>query len=157
EMPMPRVRKFLPASLVVAGVVLMTTSPALMLLTVQLPLPWARLSDVGQDYGTVSAIVSGLALLGVAVSLVMQQWQNRMTEEQTVRERHFDLIQLTLEDLKFLYSWGFAPDVDYDPALIGFSNLILTHWSMLWRIGHVDERTLRSNAAVFFAGQVGRD
>jgi hypothetical protein len=40
-----------------------------------------RLSDVGQAYGAVSAVVSGLALLGVAVSLVIQQRQNRMTEE----------------------------------------------------------------------------
>jgi hypothetical protein len=154
---MLRLRKFLPALLVLAGLLLVTASPGLMLLAVQLPLPWGQLSDVGQAYGAVSAVMSGLALLSVAGSLVIQQRQNRMTEEQTVRQRHFDLVRLTLDDLKFLYSWGFAPDVEYDPALVGFSNLILTHWLMLWRIGHVDERMLRSNARVFFAGEVGRD
>jgi hypothetical protein len=41
---MPRQRNFVPASLVVAGVVLMTASPALMLLAVRLPLPWGGLA-----------------------------------------------------------------------------------------------------------------
>jgi hypothetical protein len=142
---------------IVAGVLLIMASPALMLLAIKLPLPWGQLSDVGQAYGAASAVMSGLALLGVAVSLVIQQRQNRMTEEQTVRQRHFDLVRLTLNDLKFLYSWGFEPEVDYDPALVGFGTLILTHWLMLWRIGHIDESTLRTNARAFFRGQVGRD
>lgn len=154
---MRRLRGLVPVSVGVACLALITASPALLLLAVQLPLPWGQLGDAGQAYGAASAVLSGLALLGVAVSLVIQQRQHRMTEEQTVRQRHFDLVRLTLDDMKFLNSWGFAPKVDYDPALVGFSNLILTHWLMLWRVGHVDEDTLRSNARVFFAGQVGRD
>ncbi|WP_203726454.1 DUF6082 family protein [Paractinoplanes durhamensis] len=136
---------------------LITASPVLMLLAVQLPLPWNQLGDAGQAYGATSAVLSGLALLGVAVSLVIQQRQHRMTEEQTVRQRHFDLVRLTLDNMKFLNSWGFVPQVDYDPALIGFSNLVLTYWLMLFRIGHMDEEMLRTNARGFFAGQVGRD
>jgi hypothetical protein len=154
---MRRLRGAVPAVLVVVCLLLITVSPALLLLAVQIRLPWSRLGDAGQAYGAASAVLSGLALLGVAVSLVIQQRQNRMTEEQTVRQRHFELIRLTLNDLKYLNSWGFASNVDYDPALIGFSNLILTYWLMLWRIGHVDEDVLRSSARTFFAGQVGRD
>jgi uncharacterized membrane protein len=33
---------------------------------------WSRLSDIGQTYGAVSAIVAAVALLGVTVSLVIQ-------------------------------------------------------------------------------------
>src|SRR4051812_15048037 len=112
-----RGRRFLLPGLLVLVVAAVILSPGLMVLAVGYPLPWARLGDVGQAYGAVSALVSALALLGVAVSLVIQQRQNRMVEEQAVRQRHSELVRLTLEDERFLYSWGEMPVVDYDPAL----------------------------------------
>lgn len=136
---------------------LVIVSPVLMLLAAQYPLPWSRLGDVGQAYGAISAVVSALALLVVSVSLVTQQRQNRTMEEHAVRQRHFDLVRLTMENPKYIHSWGIEPAVDYDPALLGFGNLIVSHWLMLWRIRNIDEPALRRNARTFFAGQVGRD
>jgi hypothetical protein len=142
---------------IVATVVLACGLPSLMVLILLLPLPWERLSDVGQAYGSASAVFSGLALLGVGISLLIQQRQNRTVEVTAVRQRHFELVRLTMEDLKYLYSWGERPPVRYDPALLGFGNLIVTHWWMLWRIGHLGEPELRGHAQRFFAGEVGRD
>jgi hypothetical protein len=145
--------------LLAAFTALVILAPALVLALMAMhdPLPWQRLSDVGQAFGAVSAVVSAIALLGVVTSLVIQQRQNRMTEEQTVRQRHFELVRITMEDPKFLYVWGDLPEVGYDPALLGFGNLVVSHWLMLWRIGNIDEETLRRNAAAYFAGSVGRD
>jgi hypothetical protein len=150
-------RRLVQAASLLTIVLLVLLSPVLMLLILNYPLPWDQLGAVGQAYGAISAVTSGVALLGVAVSLVIQQRHNRVAEEHTVRQRHFDLVRLTLEDLKFLYSWGTRADLAYDPALLGFSNLIVAHWLMLWQIGHIDEATLRANVRTFFNGQVGRD
>src|SRR6266536_2893354 len=75
---------------------LIVASPLLMAWVARIRLPWRDLGDIGQAYGAVSAVVSGLAICGVAASLIMQQRQNRTTELHTVRQRHFDLVRLTL-------------------------------------------------------------
>jgi hypothetical protein len=157
EAQMTRGRRLALVGSLLLLVAMVIFSPALMVLAAGYPLPWQQLGDVGQAYGAVSAIVSALALLGIAVSLVIQQRQNRMMEEQAVRQRHSELVRLTIEDQRFLYSWGAVPTSDSDPALLGFSNLIVSHWLMLWRIRNIDEATLRRNAQAFFAGSVGRD
>ncbi len=46
---------------------------------------WNRLSDIGAAYGFTSAIVSALALAGVAVSLVVQNRQARAEQVQGIR------------------------------------------------------------------------
>jgi hypothetical protein len=140
-----------------ATLAILTPALILSLAAVRDPLPWQRLSEAGEAFGAVSAGVSAVALLGVVTSLMIQQQQNRMMEEQTVRQRHFDLVRLTMENPKFLYAWGVRPDADDDPELLGFGNLIVSHWLMLWRIRNIDEETLRRNAAGYFAGSVGRD
>ncbi|WP_433077939.1 DUF6082 family protein [Dactylosporangium sp. CA-052675] len=154
---MVRGRRLALAGLLLLVVAFVVLSPALMVAAAGYPLPWQRLGDVGQAYGAVSAIISALALLGVAVSLVIQQRQHRMTEEQFVRQRHAELVRLTLDNDKYLFSWGEVPPPGYDTALLGFSNLIVSYWLMLWRIGNIDETTLRRNARRLFNGQVGRD
>lgn len=137
---------------------LVIVAPALVLVSVALrdPVPWQRLGDVGEAFGAVSAVVSAIALLGVVTSLVIQQQQNRVMEEQTVRQRHFELVRLTIEKPEFLYAWGEMPDPDIDPALLGFGNLVVSHWLMLWRIRRIGDESLRRHAADYFAGSVGR-
>jgi hypothetical protein len=143
--------------LLAALAALAVLAPVLTLATIPERISWQRLSDVGQAFGAMSAVVSAIALVGIVTSLVIQQKQNRVMEEQTVRQRHFELVRLTMDDPKFLDVWGARPDVDYDPALLGFATLVVSHWLMLWRIGNIDEVALRRNAAAYFAGSIGRD
>jgi hypothetical protein len=142
---------------VLAVLVVLTPVVVLVLIALKGRLSWQRLGEVGEAFGAVSAVVSAMALLGVVTSLVIQQRQNRVTEEQTVRQRHFELVRLTMEEPKFLYAWGYQPERDHDPALLGFGNLIVSHWYMLWRIRNIDEEALRRNVAVYFGGSVGRN
>lgn len=139
-----------------AAVVIVAPALVLVLVATRDSVPWQRLGDVGEAFGAVSAVVSAIALLGVVTSLVIQQRQNRVMEEQTVRQRHFELVRLTIEHPEFRYAWGERPDADNDASLLVFGNLIVAHWLMLWRIRNIDEKTLRRSAAGYFAGSVGR-
>src|SRR5438045_9631717 len=47
---------------------------------------WNLLGNIGQTYGAASAILSAVALLGIAVSLVLQRRQARAERIRIVRE-----------------------------------------------------------------------
>jgi hypothetical protein len=61
-------------------------------------LDWNRLSDIGQAFGGVSAVLSALAFCAIAASLLLQWRQLRMTTVIAARERHFDLVRLAVDD-----------------------------------------------------------
>ncbi|GAA4259995.1 hypothetical protein GCM10022255_086940 [Dactylosporangium darangshiense] len=136
-------------------------SPLLLAWVSSWPLSWPELSDVGQAYGTVSAVLSALGFCGIAISIYMQREQYRVAEQQAVRQRHFDLLTFTIHNPEYLDVWG-APapggqPAQYDRGLHTFSNLVVSHWYMLWRIGNFSEADLRNDAANFFRGAIGRE
>src|SRR5690242_93952 len=68
---------------------------------------WTRLSEIGQTYGAASAVVSALALGGVALSLFLQTRQSRAEQVQAIRGIHTELVRMELEDLPlYLPCWG---------------------------------------------------
>ncbi|MFD0519407.1 DUF6082 family protein [Paractinoplanes durhamensis] len=117
---------------------------------------WQRLGNVGQTYGAASAMLSVLALLGVAISLILQARESRAAREQARRALHFELLRMAMDDPFYLAVWGpFAPaDTDrYREHM--YANLIVSHWQMDWDVGTLDEEHLREVAAVFFQGPIG--
>jgi hypothetical protein len=122
-----------------------------------LPLDWKGLSDIGQAYGALSAVLSAFALCGIAASLVMQRQQYRLSEAQTFRERHYDLIKLTFEDPELKPCWGESSSGSgLTEKEAAYCNLIIDHWYMMWRIGHLSQAELHRVAASFFKGEAGR-
>lgn len=117
---------------------------------------WQRLSNIGQTYGAASALLSVLALLGVAVSLVMQARESRAAREQARRALHFELLRMAMDDPFYLAVWGpFAPsDKDLYREHM-YANLIVSHWQTDWDVGTLDEEHLREISAVFFQGPAG--
>ncbi|MBY8864045.1 DUF6082 family protein [Nocardia sp. CA2R105] len=73
-------------------------SPLLLLLVPVHALDWQRLQTASQAYGATSAIVSALALCGVAASLLVQAQQSRANRLEMVRRYQLDLTQMALED-----------------------------------------------------------
>jgi hypothetical protein len=71
---------------------------------------WQQLSNIGQTYGVSSAILAGIALLGIAFSLVIQARQAKTERMRIVRERHIELLQIILDDPE-----QYAPVVGMDP------------------------------------------
>jgi hypothetical protein len=67
---------------------------------------WNRLSDIGAAYGFTSAIVSALALAGVAVSLIVQDRQARAEQVQGIRSYYLELVRLELDDMALFSPFG---------------------------------------------------
>jgi ABC-type sulfate transport system permease subunit len=58
---------------------------------------WQRLSNIGQTYGAASAMLSVLALIGVAISLILQSRETRAAREQARRALHFELLKMAMD------------------------------------------------------------
>lgn len=69
-------------------------------------LNWPELSNIGQTYGAVSALLSSLALFGVIVSLLFQARDSRAAHEQVTRTFHFDLLKMAMDDPALMTAVG---------------------------------------------------
>ncbi|WP_281179849.1 DUF6082 family protein [Actinoplanes subtropicus] len=104
---------------------------------------WGELSDVGQAYGGVSAILSGLALCGIAGSLLLQWRQTRLAHVTAVRERHFELVKMAVEDPDLMFP--ITPDISIaERKRWMVLNLWVAHWAMLWDTHELSRRALRT-------------
>jgi hypothetical protein len=105
---------------------------------------WQRLGNIGQTYGAASAMLSVLALLGVAVSLMMQARESRAAREQARRALHFELLRMAMDDPFYLAVWGpFAPADEDRYREHMYANLIVSHWQMDWDVGTLNEEQRR--------------
>ncbi|MBM2614747.1 hypothetical protein JIG36_04155 [Actinoplanes sp. LDG1-06] len=118
---------------------------------------WQTLSDVGQAYGAISAILSGLALCGVAVSVTVQWRQTVWARIASARERHFELIKLILEDPELSYRGPADVESDREHRRQLVCNLWVSHWMLLWELGELDAESLRYAFDDLFADAVSRD
>jgi hypothetical protein len=80
--------------LAVSGIFIGTLlSPALLLgIDHILHTNWVTVSSIGQTYGFASAALSGLALLAVAYSLIIQQRESKAARAQNQRVLHTELL-----------------------------------------------------------------
>ncbi|MFG1610756.1 DUF6082 family protein [Actinoplanes sp. NPDC049265] len=102
---------------------------------------WKSLSDIGQAYGGISAVVAGLGFCGIAASLALQVRQTRLTQAISARERHFELVKVGLENPTLSYQFREEnPELYKKKVLI---NLWVSHWLLLWDIGEADEEFVR--------------
>jgi uncharacterized protein DUF6082 len=123
---------------------------------------WNTLSQIGQTYGAASAIVSALALGGVAVSLFLQAGQARAHQIQMVREYQLELVRMVLEDPNlYIPCWrpievpGLNPDGKRQHLFI---TLRMNYALMGYEIGVISERGLRGDTlAGMFKGSAGRE
>jgi hypothetical protein len=136
-----------------AGVV---ASPLAMKWLTGTRLKWAELSDVGQAYGGVSAVLSGLAFCGVAASLLMQRRQARLAQIYSIRQRHFELVKLALDDPQYLFVDGPNEADDPNARLKVYANLLVGHWAMMWDLDAITADLVRAGAARLFATALAR-
>ncbi|MFF5171906.1 DUF6082 family protein [Micromonospora sp. NPDC000089] len=136
-------------------IVAVLLSPLLMRVLLRFSDEWGELSDVGQAYGGVSAILSAAALCGITASLILQYRDHRSSLLYNVSQRHFELVRFTLENPVYSRSWG-EDGTEEGYGLRSFCNLLTTHWLVLWRVGEIDDETLRGIAKGFFRSDVSR-
>jgi hypothetical protein len=117
---------------------------------------WQTLSDVGQAYGAISAILSGLALCGVAVSVTVQWRQVVWSRTASAREQHFELMKMMLANPGLNYLQREHDDEElYRRRMI--CNLWVSHWLLLWDLGELDPESLRSAFDELFTNPFSRD
>jgi hypothetical protein len=139
------------------AVALILLSPFAMTWMADLSPRWDSLADVGQAYGGTSAILSGLALSGISISLLMQRHQNRVALLHSIRQRQFDLVKLALDNNEYVYVDGAKAMEDPNSYLKVYANLFVGHWALLWDLGEIGEESLRSIAKRLFESPVARD
>jgi len=152
--------RLLLGSLAICGVVLILVSPlGLEKFTSIKRINWAQLSNIGQTYGAVSALIAGIALAAVAISLFLQTRILTLSRMQMMRTFHFDLTKFSIENPELLPSWGFAPEPGStleDIQRTGFVNIIAGFWITSYQTGAISADELRGNFSAVFNGEVGR-
>lgn len=121
-------------------------------------LNWPLLSNIGQTYGAASALLTALALIGIAGSLIFQVRAIRVSRDFSSREHHAHLIEMALSDEVYQRAWGvnqdiFAPDEFRQKAYL---NLIFSYWEQEYLHGALDDRSARYAIDGIFDGEAAR-
>lgn len=120
---------------------------------------WQQLSSIGQTYGAASSLITGLALLGVVVSIYFQIKAVKVGIEQSSREHHFHLAEMAMQDRAYRNAWG--PDMaddesDFTYRQHAYINLILSFWERDYVLGQLPDTPLRNDLSRLFEGEVAR-
>ena len=148
-------RGFLLALTVFMGLIVIT-------LIVLWPFVFAKHSNVGQFYGTISALASSLALAGVAISLLHQARAGHTAREQAIRSLQQQLIKMQMDDPTLMTAMG-APwglPIPAESARIR-DHLYIHMWTNFWAgnyvIGELNAAAVRWMArAELFSSKAGR-
>jgi hypothetical protein len=154
----PLYGRLLVISLVSVSVIVVAVSPLTLDLFGGSANSWARRGNIGQTYGAAAALLSVLALGGVAVSLVLQARESKASREHASRLIHTDLLKMAMDDRAYLECWGPYSSAT-DPIAqrqAMYVNLILSYWENRWELGQLSEVHLRKAAAHMFRATPGR-
>ncbi|MEV1248145.1 DUF6082 family protein [Nonomuraea sp. NPDC050022] len=124
------------------------------------PEQWELLSRVGQAYGPVATLVSAAGLVGVAMSVAAQARITRITAEQGLITRQFELSRLVAENPALIQTEGEiwrSHDDDFHYQSMLLLHHWLTHWRTMYALGLLTPAKVRLEASAIFRGQVGRD
>lgn len=127
-----------------------------------LDLNWLVLSNVGQTYSAVSALITALALGGVAISLWYQARDVSATRSQAARTFHFELLHMELEDEELMRAsgapWGLAIPADFKSLRVHiFAHMWVSFWESQYILGEMPEELVKASALELFGGKVGRE
>ena len=123
---------------------------------------WLQLSNIGQTYGAVSALLSSLALAGVIVSLLFQARDNQNAREQTTRTLHLELIRMELNDPSLMTAvgapWGLNLPAESGPIReYLYVQMWVSFWAGNYTIGEMSDSTVRQlGARELFRSKAGR-
>ncbi|WP_064448205.1 DUF6082 family protein [Micromonospora sp. NBRC 110037] len=146
------------ALLVFLGGLALLLSPPLIDYAFDPSTDWERLANIGQAYGSVSMLLSALALVGVVATTISQNRQDRIALEYAQRDQHALLLKMAIDDAVLMECWG---SLTQDPAperrrQRAYINLILNFWATTWQLGGMPESQLRGLlAADIFATEIG--
>src|ERR1700761_5548771 len=124
---------------------------------------WGRISNIGPAYTALSALVSSLALVGVAISLLYQARAGRTAREQSIRSLQQQLITMEMDDPALMTAMG-APwglPIPAESARIR-EHLYIHMWATFWAgsyvVGELSTPAARKMArAELLSSKAGRE
>src|SRR5690348_11939275 len=130
-----------------AGVLaLVVASPIALRWVARIPgINWVNLSNVGQTYGAISALLTALALGGVVISLLYQARDVKTAKEQASRAVHQELLKIEMEDPFYMeilgIPWGLGTGLtDYDSLRRNhFIHMWISYWEGQYVLGDMSE------------------
>ena len=148
----------------VSLLILVVASPIVLQQAAQVRgISWAKLSYVGQTYGAVSALISALALGGVAVSLLYQSRELRTGREESSRTSHYRLLKMEMDDPFYMAimasDWGKNVGLsDYDSLRkYEFVHMWISFWESQYKLREMSDSELRNETCdELFASPAGR-
>jgi hypothetical protein len=127
-----------------AGCLVLVSPLALGVIDDQGSRDWGRLSEIGQTYGAVSALISVVALGGVAVSLILQLRSAQLDREHAYRSVHLQLIDMAFDRPELLACLEFgvaSTEVDRRQNL--YCNQLYLALEMGYGVGALHDERLR--------------
>lgn len=115
---------------------------------------WAFMANVGTAYGGISAILSGLALCGVAASLILQRRQALVERMAIERERHFDMVSLGITYPELIAAVEPESGIRPTARQETYINLHMGYWMRTIQMGEMDEHDARLLLANMFKGEI---
>ncbi|MER5507756.1 DUF6082 family protein [Streptomyces sp. NPDC002766] len=116
---------------------------------------WGKLSDVSQVY---AAVLSAIAVLGVAAALTYQARQTDLAHAEAARIYHRELLMATLNDPTLMSCW--APDFTAlsaeEARRIIFVNLIVSEWFTQYQLHELTDEAVLVLFSSQFRGEVAR-
>jgi hypothetical protein len=134
------------------------TSP-LLLIAWEKPksIDWNRLGEIGQAYDGTSAVLSAIALIGVAASLAIQARQSRNDKVQHSLDRQFNLLNLVLERPSLYGPLAGWPHEDDDRARrYIFMSMWMNILQMRYEMRTQTEAEVRRELQLAFTSNLGR-
>jgi Family of unknown function (DUF6082) len=119
---------------------------------------WSLLSNVGQTYGFAAALLSGLAFLGIAISIFYQGRQITVSQLQATRTLQLELLKLAYEHPDLQEAWGRSLDAPYlEWRKRTYMNLIFMYLRMGYVMHETTDASLHRTMANRFKTQMGRE
>jgi hypothetical protein len=126
---------------------------------------WNRWGNIGQAFGVLGAVVSGLALVALGVTFAMQfrelqahRASLRYGAEIELRKLHVDLIKLALGDPDLAAVWPPFPGATAERTRqYRYANLILQHAWLRMKLDACTEEQMQSNLRYLFASPLVRE
>jgi hypothetical protein len=118
---------------------------------------WPAVADVGQAFSMSSAILSGVALVGVAITLRYQAVQTRVAQLEAIRSMHFELSKMVMDDPdKYGKYWGYTAEDAGLAVRDGYLNQVLNYTKSGFELGVHSADSVRSIASDLFSTAPGR-
>lgn len=110
---------------------------------------WMRLSNIGQSFSGISAVLAAVALVALAYSSTLQARQIRIAQLQAIRSLQLETFKLAIADPQLSAAWGVnATNVaDYERWRVrAYTNMCMMYIHTGFRAGEMTEAAVRRSA-----------